>query len=267
MRIFQNAKELISEMGRELNSYGQIVKPKTYQNKVIEGDEDMVTKEIICQQYCLTHLPDPEYLFIYTHTKEWADEEFRERISGHQLNPGEAWKLNKAMWEEFLVGGLLFDYTYSQRINSKVKFHNQVTTKLKAVINILKEDPDTRKAVLNIFSDEDTSHYHGDARIPCSMYYDFLIRENSKGQKQLNICYHQRSSDFVGHFGDDVYLAWNLMQYIAKQVEVLPGYLYHTIDSLHVYRRDWDALRDNVEDALVVYKRDSSYLLDDLENL
>ena len=68
MRIYSNCKELMSEIGRELNSYGQIVKPRTYQNKVIEGNDEMVTKEIICQQYCLTHMPDPEYLFIYTHT-------------------------------------------------------------------------------------------------------------------------------------------------------------------------------------------------------
>ena len=80
------------------------------------------------------------------------------------------------------------------------------------------------------------------------MYYDFLIRWNGKGEKQLNICYHQRSSDFVGHFGDDVYLAFRLMEFIAEKVGVLPGYLYHTIDSLHVYKRDWENLRSNVED-------------------
>nr|DAT30812.1 MAG TPA: hypothetical protein [Caudoviricetes sp.] len=37
MRIYSNSFELMSEMGRELNSYGQTVKPKTYQNK----DEDI----------------------------------------------------------------------------------------------------------------------------------------------------------------------------------------------------------------------------------
>ena len=36
MRIYSNSFELMSEMGRELNSYGQTVKPKTYQNKVIK---------------------------------------------------------------------------------------------------------------------------------------------------------------------------------------------------------------------------------------
>lgn len=47
MRIYSNSFELMSEMGRELNSYGQTVKPKTYQNKVIEGNEDFITKELI----------------------------------------------------------------------------------------------------------------------------------------------------------------------------------------------------------------------------
>lgn len=247
MRIYSNCRELMSEMGRELNSYGQIVKPHTYQNKVIEGNDEMVTKEIICQQYCLTNMPDPDYLFKYTNTLEWAKAEFNERISGEHINPGKAWELNKGMWEEFLVDGV-FDYTYSERINTMVRYKFSLTTKLKAIISLLKEDPDTRKAVLNIFDSRDHNHYEGDARIPCSMYYDFLIRVNGSGVKQLNICYHQRSSDFVGHFGDDVYLAWQLMVYVAKEIGIEPGYLYHTIDSLHAYKRDWESLRSNIDD-------------------
>lgn len=49
MRIYSNSFELMSELGRELNSYGQTVKPKTYQNQVIEGKEGFETKELICQ--------------------------------------------------------------------------------------------------------------------------------------------------------------------------------------------------------------------------
>ena len=88
----------------------------------------------------------------------------------------------------------------------------------------------------------------GSRRIPCSMYYDFLIRQNGKGEKVLHICYHQRSSDFVTHFGNDVYLAWRLMEYVAQEVGVKPGYLYHTIDSLHSYKKDWKYLNTNLED-------------------
>ena len=277
MRIYSNSFELMSEMGRELNSYGQTVKPKTYQNKVIEGNEDFITKEIICQQYCLTSLGDPVWLFVFSHSKEWADAEFQERITfepnGEPWNPGEAWKLRRDLWEQFLVKEEIsfvgnethkeyheiFEYTYSERIMKPVYFNGTVMPKIRAIIQLLKSDQDTRKAVLNIYGtdnyneDEDSDHYDGSRRIPCSMYYDFLIRQNGKGEKVLHICYHQRSSDFVTHFGNDVYLAWRLMEYVAKEVGVKPGYLYHTIDSLHSYKKDWKYLNTNLEDLQEKY--------------
>lgn len=240
MRIYSNSFELMSEMGRELNSYGQIVKPKTYQNKVIEGNEDFITKELICQQYCLTSLGDPVWLFVFSHSKEWADAEFKERIDTSDIiNPGKAWELRKDLWEQFLVNGK-FDYTYNERM-----------VILPYTIQLLKSDSDTRKAVLPIFNgngEDDTLYYPGNKRIPCSMYYDFLIRQNGKGEKVLHICYHQRSSDFAQHFGNDIYLAWRLMEYVAQEVGVKPGYLYHTIDSFHIYKKDWHFLSCNLED-------------------
>ena len=257
MRIYSNARELMSEMGRDLWEMGLLNKPKTYQNKDISKDENMVTKEEICKQYCLTALPDIGYLFIYTRTKGWADAEFNERISGKQLNPGKAWKLNPGMWEGFLVdtgsGGKKFDYTYSERFNRQNGPYDCCGTVIEDVIELLKLDPDTRKAVIPIFTGSDTVHYFGDARIPCSMYYDLLIRDCGTG-KQLNLVYHQRSSDFVGHFGDDVYLAWRMMEYIAEKVGVKPGFLFHTIDSLHCYKRDCHFLNssgDELMDELV----------------
>ena len=54
MRIYSNARQLMSEMGRDLWEMGTEVKPKTYQNKFIADDENMVTKEEFCKQYCLT---------------------------------------------------------------------------------------------------------------------------------------------------------------------------------------------------------------------
>ena len=250
MRFYDNAYELMSEMGRDLWEMGRINSPKTYQNKLIEGNDEMITKELICKQYGLTALPDPEKLFIYTGTNDWANAEFQERISGKQLNPGKAWELNPGMWEEFLVetaNGRKFDYTYAERINRKNGPYDDDSTVLDEVIKLLKQDNDTRKAILPIFTAGDTQYYDGSCRIPCSMYYDFLIRDTGNG-KQLNITYHQRSADFVGHFGDDVYLAWCLMEYVAERVGVKPGYLFHTIDSLHAYKRDWHFLKTSIDE-------------------
>lgn len=255
MRIYSNPYELMSEMARNLWEMGVEVKPRTYQNKSIEGNDDFITKELICEQYCLTNMDSPEALFVFTKAKEWAEAEFKERISGKCINPGEAWKLRRDVWEEFLVDGK-FDYTYPERMGLLEDFDDNpdpvCITKLEAVVKLLKNDQDTRKAVLNIFGESldpfnsDSSHLDGSARIPCSMYYDFLIRDNARGEKQLNICYHQRSSDFITHFGNDVYLAWRLMEYVASRLNIKPGYLYHTIDSLHSYKKDWVRLKTTI---------------------
>lgn len=252
MRIYSNAHDLMSEMGRELNSYGAIVKPKHYQNKCIDGNDDFITKEIICQQYCLTKLPDSEWLFVYSNSKEWADAEFKERVEEDPFfNPGEAWKLRKDLWEQFLNKNGRFDYTYHERMNYIGCYKGRYSSYLETIIELLRDDQDTRKAVLSIFDPEiDSLRLEGQARIPCSMYYDFLIRWSPKGEKVLHICYHQRSSDFVQHFGNDVYLAWRLMEYVAKEIGILPGYLYHTIDSLHAYKKDWNILSSNIDHCL-----------------
>ena len=199
MRIYSNPYELMSETARNLYEMGNEVKPRTYQNKVIEGKDDFITKELICEQYCLTHLEDPAPLFVFTKSKDWAEAEFQERIHPGQINPGEAWKLRPEIWEEFLVDGKYFDYTYSERMNEVVRYNGIVMTKLQAVIGLLKDDNDTRKAILNIYGEDgqvecsDAENLDGKMRIPCSMYYDFLIRENARGEKQLNICYQNEN--------------------------------------------------------------------------
>ena len=257
MRIYDNCYELMSETGRNLYEMGNIVKPKHYQNKDIENNEDFITKELICEQYCLMNMPDPKWLFTFMEegAREWAEAEFQERISGKELNPGEAWKLRGNVWEEFLVDGV-FDYTYPERINQEDINNKEPKTKLEAVIQLLKDDPDTRKAILNIyggyfegdFTIDDASRLDGSARIPCSMYYDFLIRENQKKEKVLHICYEQRSSDFVTFFGTDVWFAWKLKEYVANRVGVKPGYLYHNIQSLHCYKKDWVKLKTSLSE-------------------
>lgn len=265
MRIYDNAYELMSETGRNLWEMGIENRPKTYQNKNIEGNPDFITKELIAESYCLTSLPDLKWLFVYTHTEKWAEEEFKERVCGLGVNPGKAWELNKQMWEEFLVdnpfkdcpsqhpmSGIpkIFDYTYAERMSNKVLGHSyNGKTYLEAIVQLLIDDNDTRKAVLSIFdADKDLHRLDGYARIPCSMYYQFLIRPNGKGEKVCNIIYNQRSADFVAHFGDDVYLAWRLMEYVAEKVGVKPGYLYHQIGSLHSYQRDWWKLKTSIDD-------------------
>ena len=261
MRLYANCYELLSEVYREVVEMGILVKPKSMQNKNIEGNEDYHTKEIRSYQYNLLSLYAESLLFESIQVKDWANEELGERLlNPHALfnkreeqsllnnngyvNPGKAWLLREDVWSQFLVDtkdGQMFDYSYNERLHW--------LNSLKLIIDELKRNPDTRQAVLSIYDKKDVLYIGGKKRIPCSMYYNFHIRPDVNGQPELCIIYHQRSADVVTHFGNDIWLAWKLMEYVAEQVGVKPGNLIHNIDSLHAYKKDWVKL-EQMRDSL-----------------
>lgn len=259
MRIFENCYQLVSEIRRDVYEMGAIVKPKSMQNKRIEGDIDFETKEILNYSYCLQTLDRSEKLFIDESSREWVREELKERVNPAGVNPGDAWRIRREVWEEYLVregympeddDELVFDYSYGERMNRvpdapyKAQ-HKGTLTNLELVIQRLAEDQDTRQAILGIWDiQKDTSRIGGVRRVPCSIYYQFIIRDG-----MVHIIYNQRSCDVVTHFGNDVWLAWNLCSYVVEElrknygVYVKQGYLYHNIASLHSYRKDWPILK------------------------
>jgi thymidylate synthase len=205
------------------------------QNKDISGNEDFITKEITNYSYCLTTLHKEDYLFLAdARAKVWCDAEFMERISPDYVNPGQAWKLREYIWEEFLNEKMRFDYSYNNRMHLS----------LGCTIRELKRNPDSRQAIINVWDAQiDPINLGGKRRVPCSMYYQILVRKG-----RVNIVYNQRSADMITHFGNDVYLAWQLMLHVSHETDWLPGYLFHNIGSLHSYKKDWPQLKRCIED-------------------
>lgn len=238
MRVYSDCYELMSEIFREVWEMGHIVHPASMQNKDVSGDEDYVTKEITNYSYSLTNLHKIDYLFFADpKAREWADAEFGERVSKSYINPGTAWELRKNIWKEFINEGGMFDYAYNTRIK----------VSLDKVVAELIRNPDSRQGIISIWNPQiDIDGIGGDYRVPCSMYYQLMIRKG-----RVNIVYNQRSADVVTHFGNDVYLAWRLMEYVAKETGKKPGYLFHNIGSLHAYKKDWGTLKQCIEDIKV----------------
>jgi thymidylate synthase len=237
MRIYDNCYDLISEMMRDLWEMGQTVKPNSMQNKDIRADGDYYTKEIQNYVYTLTSLQRSEFLFVMTgqKSKDWADMEFEERVDYNFENPGHAWEHRSEVWSQFLNEEGKFDYTYNQRIRQS----------LQEILYELSNNPDTRQTWMPIFNASDTHFFGGKRRIPCSLGYFFQIR-----QDQVNMTYIQRSADLVTHLGNDIYLAWQMMDWVARYLHRKPGYLTHMIFSLHSYAKDWPVL----EKGLSVFK-------------
>lgn len=235
MRVYADCYELMSELYREVWEMGHIVHPNSMQNKDVTGDDDFTTKEITNYSYCLTTLHKEDYLFLADpEAKEWADAEFMERISPDYVNPGHAWKLRERIWKEFLNEQGRFDYSYNNRMHLS----------LNCTINELRRNPDSRQAIINVWDPQiDPPNLGGKRRVPCSMYYQILVRND-----QVDIIYNQRSADMVVHFGNDVYLAWQLMLHVSHQIDIDSGHLYHNIGSLHSYKKDWPQLKQCIED-------------------
>ena len=85
---------------------------------------------------------------------------------------------------------------------------------------------------------QDIMHWGGTMRVPCSLTYNFLIREG-----KLTMSYTQRSCDFYQFFQADMFCAIYLMYYVATElqaqgVNVLLGKFTHFIVSLHAFKKD-----------------------------
>lgn len=235
MRIFRNCEEYIREMDRELFQSGIKVAVNHYQNKKLEGD-DRFTKEIIGVNVCISKPLEKRKEMLEFIFNEQADrieqyciQEFKDRISSTPLNPGESYKIRQDMWQKFLVDdNTKFDYTYSTRLCAKWR----------AIIDCLKEDKHSRQAVMQVFEPQDTYAFGGDTRIPCSLHYQFLIRND-----QLHCIYCMRSNDYFGHNPIDIWLAAETIKYLTEQLketypELETGKLYYQAGSLHAY--NWD---------------------------
>jgi thymidylate synthase len=222
----------MSEMARDLWEMGMEVRPKSMQNKVVEGQDGFITKEINNYHYRLVNLDDPKNLFLFSSPESgnWVSMEFLERISKNFINPGNAWLLRKEEWEKFLNEKGEMDYTYNERLQG-----------LDKVMAELKRNPDTRQAWLPIFERKDLDGLGGKKRIPCSLGYNFSIREG-----KLNLTYIQRSADMVAHLGNDIILAHMMQKYVQLELGLENGYLDHFIFSLHSYKKDWETLEKGI---------------------
>jgi len=218
-RIYKNMKEAINEIERDIMEMGILVHPHSFQNKDVKDNPDFDTLEV--QNYSFTIL-DASDKDENVDNLEWCDEEFLERVSPFEIiNPGTAWKLRQEIWEPFLVDGK-FEYTYNERINAHGQFGK--------VVKELVENPDTRQALIHINYPDDCENWRK-KRIPCSVYYQFMIRRG-----KLDIIYNMRSSDFDTHFKNDIWLACELRDHIAEIIEVEPGLFHMNVGSLHRYK-------------------------------
>lgn len=215
----------------------------------------------------------------------WAEDHFRERVSGKPLNPPPSndWWPFAQQGNSLHKAEEIFSHTYPERYwpkfanvgetrpNGRQVFvpHNGVRYEygdLGDVVDLLRKSPYTRQAYLPVWFPEDTGSVSGQ-RVPCSLGYQFLIRETPAG-KVINVLYTMRSCDFMRHLADDIYMTIRLAQWVR---DMLPGEydddpdnpfagmkmgkLYFQAGSLHIFEPDRVALAGIVRDMTSAYTR------------
>jgi len=248
-RIYLSCMEMVREVERDLWEMGINVEVQSMQDKQAR----FMTKEV--RAYSFSIVPSiaghfdvgdmnrmVDYVFPNSTVVEYCEAEIKDRTSEKILNPGNSHKVRNQVWSEFLHDGK-FAYTYSERI----------TPQLMTILKELRDKPGTRQAIINIHSnffmtpgswsgnpdvgDElDLDRIGGKKRIPCSMYYQLMRRNEA-----LELIYTMRSCDYLTHFPVDIWLAIAMQEFAAGWLGLKCGPFHYFTGSLHAYEKDMKA--------------------------
>lgn len=113
---------------------------------------------------------------------------------------------------------------YGARLFNQNGQHDQIQN----VINILKEKPTSRRAVIQLFDASDLTEKFNE--VPCTCTLQFLIRKD-----KLNLLVNMRSNDAYRGLPHDIFAFTMLQELIARSLNVEVGIYKHCVGSLHLY--------------------------------
>lgn len=129
-------------------------------------------------------------------------------------------------YDQYSSNGLVVDGAYGPRLSEG----NQV----QKVIEMLRLDPDSRRAVMTIYNGPKDLNGGGGKNTPCTMSLQFFIRSG-----KLDLIATMRSSDVVWGVTYDVFQFTMLQEFVARMLNVSLGTFYFRTGSMHIYERDW----------------------------
>jgi len=155
-------------------------------------------------------------------------------VMSGKLNAGQTIMLQAADFATGLLNdyiammkGDAFDYAYGERLRRAAQ--------LTHVVQLLREDPSTRRAYLPIFQPIDN---FSDVEKPCWASLQFVIRNG-----RLDLIDYFRSNECCIAIPSDLYGAYKLLEYVAAEVGVMPGWIYHYIACAHLRESDYDTIK------------------------
>jgi hypothetical protein len=127
-------------------------------------------------------------------------------------------------FKEFMDGGT-FHGGYGQRVRGQIP----------AVVERLRSDRDSRRAVLNIWDPLHDLFVEGVNDYPCTLSIQFMLRRDT-----LEMHVNMRSNDVWRGLAYDAFVFTQLQHVIAAALNVQTGAYTHHVGSMHVYEENWD---------------------------
>ena len=198
-----------------------------YKKIITEGEDYAGTKAIFNESFSLLY---PEDKIITTPERkfnlDYANFEWDWYLKGDRdaKEIGDRAKI----WKQMMVPGttnVVSNYGYFWNYNDQ----------LKRVINELKTNPETRKAIIVHYLLHELEMYKYDT--PCNVALNFYIRN-----EQLHLTIFARSIDLWFGFGNDQYCFAKLMEKVSSELKIPVGEMGWMITNLHIYPRHYNLL-------------------------
>lgn len=158
--------------------------------------------------------------------EDYAEYEWIWYLSGNR-SVSEIKKIAK-IWDTMHSGDDLVNsnYGYQWKRNDQIGY----------VINELKKNKLSRRAVISIYDGKEHSDYSFDT--PCTLSIGFNIIDD-----KLNMSVYMRSNDLWFGFCNDQYCFSRLLKLIADELNLKVGWYYHHSTNMHIYERHFNKLK------------------------
>lgn len=133
-------------------------------------------------------------------------------------------------WNQFSDGDLIAGSCYGAKMFS---LGPTGTSQWTQISDLLKGDPDSRRAVVSLYSSADLLASVQSPDIPCTCSLQFLVRDG-----KLNLITYMRSNDLMLGFGYDIFCFTMLQELMALELDLELGWYQHVVGSLHLYAKD-----------------------------
>jgi hypothetical protein len=118
----------------------------------------------------------------------------------------------------------------------------RITKSVKHVIGLLKDAPNTRRAVLPLYESSDIANASWAKDCPCTLAYDFMIIND-----ELCMIATMRSNDAWLGMPYDVFVNTSIQRCVASGVGIKPGWYQHQVADLHLYEKNLKAAIEAVQ--------------------